>query len=282
MFSIIIPSWNNLSYLTLCIESILKNSSQPHQIIVHVNEGSDGTIEYLKMRGIEYTRSGRNIGICYAVNEAGRLIRGNYVVYMNDDMYVLPGWDEALLAVIATLPNDNFMLSATMIEPNDTGNPCVVHQHFGTDAATFDEETLLANYMQQAKADWYGSAWPPTLVSSRMWTLVGGYSIEFSPGLSSDDDFARKMWEAGCREFRGVGTSRVYHFQSKSLHKIKRNNGRKQFLHKWGINQSTFNNHYLKRGQPYEGPLPEPDANILSRERLRARWKMVWQNLGGK
>ena len=48
MFSILIPSFNNLNYLKTCIESIKKNSHYNHQIIVHVNEGSDGTLGLLK------------------------------------------------------------------------------------------------------------------------------------------------------------------------------------------------------------------------------------------
>ena len=47
MFSIIIPSLNNLNYLRLCIESINKNSLYGHEIIVHVNRGDDGTINFL-------------------------------------------------------------------------------------------------------------------------------------------------------------------------------------------------------------------------------------------
>ena len=50
MFSIIIPSFNNCKYLELCIKSIIKNSKYKHQIIVHVNEGSDGTIDLLKKK----------------------------------------------------------------------------------------------------------------------------------------------------------------------------------------------------------------------------------------
>ncbi len=49
MFSILIPTYNNLEYLKLCINSINKNSIYKHQIIVHINEGSDGTVEYLKI-----------------------------------------------------------------------------------------------------------------------------------------------------------------------------------------------------------------------------------------
>lgn len=33
------------------------------------------------------------MGICYAVNIAASLVRTDYVVYMNDDMYVCPDWD---------------------------------------------------------------------------------------------------------------------------------------------------------------------------------------------
>ena len=49
MFSIIIPTFNNLEYLKLCIKSIKKNSKfNTHEIIPHVNDGSDGTLNYLK------------------------------------------------------------------------------------------------------------------------------------------------------------------------------------------------------------------------------------------
>ena len=47
MFSIIIPTFNNIKYLKLCLESIKKNSTFNHEIIVHVNLGEDGTKEFL-------------------------------------------------------------------------------------------------------------------------------------------------------------------------------------------------------------------------------------------
>ncbi|NDC42499.1 MAG: glycosyltransferase family 2 protein, partial [Chitinophagia bacterium] len=49
-----------------------------------------------------------------------------------------------------------------------------------------------------------------------------------------------------------------------------KNNGRKQFLMKWGIKQSTFNKQFTRRGQPYTGPASEPDAALLRRERINA------------
>ena len=62
MFSIVIPSYNNLNYLKLCIKSILKNSINKHEIVIHVNEGSDGTLEYVKSNNFKYTFSIKNVG----------------------------------------------------------------------------------------------------------------------------------------------------------------------------------------------------------------------------
>ena len=43
MISIIIPTYNNLLYLKKCIESINKNSFYKNEVLVHVNQGNDGT-----------------------------------------------------------------------------------------------------------------------------------------------------------------------------------------------------------------------------------------------
>ena len=95
-FSILIPTWNNLEYLKLCIHSIRKNSTYPHQIIVHVNDGSDGTLEWIKQSGIEYRHTEENVGVCWALNGLRPLVRTDYILFMNDDMYVLPNWDRVL------------------------------------------------------------------------------------------------------------------------------------------------------------------------------------------
>ncbi len=48
MISIVIPTYNNLDYLKLCLNSIKKNSKYSHEIKLHINDGSDGTLEFAK------------------------------------------------------------------------------------------------------------------------------------------------------------------------------------------------------------------------------------------
>ncbi|KXW55924.1 glycosyltransferase [Ferrovum sp. PN-J185] len=277
IFSIVIPTWNNLSLLQSCITAIQQNTTIPYEIVIHVNEGSDGTVDWLKHQSFKFTYSETNIGICRALNIAVQQANAPYIVYLNDDMVVCPNWDSALFNVIKQLNTNAFMLSGTMIEPRETRNPCVIVSNCGLSPETLDQKKLIETSLQYYKKDWYGATWPPCVVHRQWWDKVGGYSEEFSPGMSSDNDFSMKMWQAGCRIFLGVGQSRVYHFMSKSTGKVVRNDGRKQFLKKWGITQTTFDRHYLRRGQPAEGiVLREPDRSLLYYyDILRSKLKLL-------
>ena len=116
MLSIIIPTFNNLNYLKLCLKSIEKNSKYYHEIIIHINDGSDGTLDFIKNKKIKYTFSKTNIGLCSSINTAVSLSVNKYILYCHDDMYFCPGWDEALKKEIDIIKHDYFYLSGIMIQ----------------------------------------------------------------------------------------------------------------------------------------------------------------------
>ncbi len=273
-FDIIIPSWNNLPYLKLCVESIRKNSHFDHHIIIHANGGTDGTIQWLEEEGIEFTRSEENIGICRAFNRAMEKAQSGRVLYLNDDMYVLPGWDRALIQRIPDAKQ--WMISATMIEARETGNPVVIHADFGSSPRSFREEELLASADALKCPDWSGSTWPPVLMPRNLLESVGGFSEEFSPGMYSDPDLAMKFWKQGNRYFLGVGDSLVYHFQARSTGRVLKNNGRLTFMKKWGITASAFYKYHLRMGERANLPLETPAAIKLLPNRLRVKFKTAF------
>ena len=278
VFSIIIPSWNNLEFLKICIDSIRKNSKLIHQIVVHVNVGNDGTIEWLKEKKISYSYSEENIGVCYSVNAAYSLCTADYILYLNDDMYVCPDWDHYLYEEIKSIGTNYFYLSSTAIEPVFINKkPTIAPYSFGTTVETFNEEELLKHYRSFPAEDKNGSSWPPAVMHRFIWDLVGGYSPEFTPGLYSDPDISMKLWHAGVRYFKIIEKSRVYHFLSKSVNRVKLNYGRKQFIRKWGISSSTFYKFYLKMGTPFNGSLENPEQNFNFKLRLlRDRIKVLF------
>lgn len=271
--SVLIPTWNNLEMLRLCLGSLEANSKVPLQVILHVNQGSDGTLDWARDRGVSFTASSCNIGICHALNASRTLAKADYVVFLNDDMYACPDWDTALMDGINSVGHNRFMLSGTMIEPVNTKNPCVIVADYGRDPAKFRERDLLRDAAQLHKDDWQGSTWPPSVLHRDMWDLVGGMSTEFFPGFYSDPDLSMKLWRAGVRLFRGLGASKVYHFGSGTTRRVRGAGGRKVFLRKWGIPSSIFTRQYLRRGEPWDGPLCEPRLGFGTRFRIMlSKW----------
>lgn len=273
-YSMLVPTWNNLPYLKNFLNSVKEHSTFDHQIILLINEGTDGTYEWVKEQAdIDYVRCKENIGICYGLNICRSLIQSDYVLYANDDMYMLPGWDAELDKEITSIGHKHFMISSTMIEPTDTGNPCVIVSDYGDDLNNFRKKALLSEYKNFKKQDWSGTTWPPNLMHVDMWDAIGGMSIEFSPGMYSDPDLAMKLWMAGVRYFKGVASSRVYHYGSKSTGRVKKNLGRKMFINKWGMSAKVFTGKYLKRGEPFTGELKDPD--IKGSDELKNKFKRI-------
>ena len=257
MISIVIPTYNNLDYLKLCLKSLEKNSYYKHEIIIHINDGSDGTLNFVKTTNFKHTISYDNIGLCSSINKAAKLASSKYILYSHDDMYFCPEWDKVLMNEVESLNHDKFYLSGTMIEPN-SGH--IVYD-FGINLENFKEDELLLKYKSVNFYDHQGTHFAPHLVSKRMWDKVGGFSEEFNPGIASDPDFNMKLWKENVRIFKGLNDFKVYHFGSLTTRKNKnliQNRGDKTFLKKWGFSTKFFKKYYLKSKTKYDGPLNEP------------------------
>ena len=265
MFSIIIPTFNNIKYLKICIESIKKNSTFNHEIIAHVNLGEDGTKEYLDKENIEYTFTNYNAGICEGMNKATKKANFDFILYSHDDFYFCPNWDEILNEEIKKIGHNRFYLSGIMM------NNGPLKFDAGSDFETFDEKKLLENYEKINHYDFQGSTWAPHLIHKEIWNKVGGFSEEFYPGTGSDPDLNMKLWREGVRIFKGLSKCKVYHFGSIVTRKYKNHptiktesgsKGGKIFLLKWGITFKFFKKHYLRSDSIYEGELSNPKRNI--------------------
>ena len=273
MFSILIPTYNNLEYLKICVNSIKKNSKFNHQIIVHINEGTDGTLEYIKNSNLEYTLSNENIGMPKALNRASKLSKMKYILISHDDFYYCPDWDIELVNNINSISHNNFYLSSTMVGAGQ------VKFDAGQTINNFDEPMLIKNLEKIKTIDFQGTTKCPGLIHKEIWEKVGGWSEEFSPTGGDDTDFAMKLWKIDVRIFKGLGKSLAYHFGSittrkkdKSLFTYLGSRGNKIFINKWGISINFFEKFYLRSGldinkklifNKYDGPLIEPIKNII-------------------
>ena len=258
MFSIIIPTFNNLDYLKLCLKSLKKNSNYEHDIIIFINEGSDGTLTYVKDNNLKFLHSNINKGVCFAFNESAKIAKNKYLVLAHDDMYFCPRWDFVFFDELKKIKVEDFFISGTMVQNFKS----YIYLDCGNSHSNFNEDKLLKELPKIKFNDFQGSHWQPSLVPLTTWNKVGGFSMEFSPGLGSDPDFSIKLWKIGVRLFKGLGSCRVYHFSSISLRKRAWNNGAKTFLLKWGISIKFFKKYYLRSDSVFYDILNEPKKNF--------------------
>ena len=265
MFSIIIPTLNNLEYLKLCIKSLRKNSDYKHQIIPHVNIGDDGTVDFLKNENIEFTFTKHNAGICEGMNLASKKAKNDFILYAHDDFYFCPGWDLTLKNEIDKIGHKNFYLSGTMMNNGPLKFDC------GDSLENFNENKLLENYKNINHYDFQGSTWAPHLIHKTLWNKIGGFSEEYYPGTGSDPDLNMKLWKEGVRIFKGINKCKVYHFGSIVTRNYKNHptiqtesgsKGAKIFILKWGISINFFKRFYLRSDTKYTGELNNPKIGI--------------------
>jgi ADP-heptose:LPS heptosyltransferase/GT2 family glycosyltransferase len=211
-FSIIIPTYNTLPYLKLCLKSFKEHSAHSHQIIVCADGCSDGTNEYLKTYpGIDQVILGKNQGICSATNQAARLANREYLFLVNDDLVASPGWDTALMSMAAP----DRVLSGVQVEPGWVPvAPCHIKRDFGQTFEEFREQEFLtyagAENQQKQRAFEPGVNYP-FLVHRKLWEQLDGLDECFNPGPGSDPDLFYRLALKGT-DFLRVRSCLFYHF----------------------------------------------------------------------
>jgi len=94
MISIVIPHYNG-SILLDCLSLLFQRTRySPFEVIVVDDGSSDGSVEEAKARfpEIKVLRNARNLGFAATCNRGLDAAEGRYVVLLNNDVEVQPGW----------------------------------------------------------------------------------------------------------------------------------------------------------------------------------------------
>lgn len=100
--SFILPLFNQLALTRACLDSL--HATLPAELaceIILIDDAStDGTREFLSTLAPPHVvlRNDRNLGYAASNNRAARLAQGKFLVLLNNDLVLSPGWLEPLLA----------------------------------------------------------------------------------------------------------------------------------------------------------------------------------------
>ncbi len=94
--SVHIVTWNSRTHIAACLDSLVNQTYQPIEILIVDNGSVDGTVKWLEEHypHIHLLRNTRNLGFCRAQNQAIRITDTNFVLVLNPDAILDPGWIE--------------------------------------------------------------------------------------------------------------------------------------------------------------------------------------------
>lgn len=117
--SIVILTHNNIDYTITCLESLFRTLTVEAEVIVVDNASDDDTIIYLENLGsrIKLIQNPENYSFSKANNIGAGQAKGNYLLFLNNDVELLPGWCDFLLSHFERNPETGVQ-GAKLLYPN--------------------------------------------------------------------------------------------------------------------------------------------------------------------
>jgi GT2 family glycosyltransferase len=203
-----------LDYTKQCLESVLKFTRHPYELILVDNGSTDGTPQYLEeFRSrviatsplttnhspltpcrIEIIRNETNVGYPAGCNQALAQSRGQHLVFLNNDTIVTEGWLDGL---VARASRDGAKIGLVGPVTNAATEPQQIPVDY-TDLAGLPE---FASRRRQEKAGRACRVDRLTgfclLVRREVFEQVGQFDEQFGLGFFDDDDLCVRAREAG-------------------------------------------------------------------------------------
>ena len=215
--SIIVPVYNQIRYTLACVHSILLHTDRvDYEIIVADDCSGDQTPSVFEqsINRVRYLRNQTNLGFLSNCNNAASAARGRVVVFLNNDVVVLPGWLDELVRTLDENPAIG-LVGSKLIYPEgrlQEAGGIVFQDGSGWNYGRFENaDAPEYNYMRDV--DYCSGA--SLALSRSLWEQVGGFDASFSPAYYEDTDLAFKVRAAG-RRVVYQPRSQLIHFEGVS------------------------------------------------------------------
>lgn len=218
LVSIILPVYNNLKLTLECLLSISRHTdaSVAYEIIVADDASTDDTAAVLKgIPNLRITSNAKNLGFLRNCNEAAKLVRGRYILFLNNDVQVTEGWLSALLAAFAQEGNIGAVGPKIVYPSGHLQEAGVAYRHDGTTHMIgLGDSPSLPEYNYRRDVDYCSGAC--LLMETALFNKIGGFDDRFAPAYCEDADLCLQIHAHGLRVVYCPDSVIVHHLSKTS------------------------------------------------------------------
>lgn len=214
--SIVIPVYNQIHYTYACLVSILEHTKNvSYEVIIADDVSTDATAQLGDFaENLVICRNQINQGFLRNCNQAAKSARGKYIMFLNNDTQVTPGWLESLVTLIESDPSIG-MVGSKLVYPDgrlQEAGGIIWSDGSGWNYGRLDDpDKPEYNYVKDV--DYISGA--AILLSRQLWNQIGGFDERFAPAYCEDSDLAFEVRKAGYRVVYQP-RSKVIHFEGVS------------------------------------------------------------------
>jgi GT2 family glycosyltransferase/glycosyltransferase involved in cell wall biosynthesis len=284
--SIIIPVFNKAEFTWQCLNSLVKEIDFSRVEIIIIDNASTDNTEEVLARFAEYVRviaNERNAGFVDACNQGAEVAKGKYLVFLNNDTTVLPGWLDYLVETIQREPSAGAVGSMFLYPDGSIQEAGGIvwrngeAHHYGWGESPDDRRYNFARDVDYCSA-------ASLLIKRELFKRLGSFDRRFAPAYYEDIDLCFGVRSLGYKVIYQP-LSRLVHFEggtagadtAKGFKRFQITN-RGKFVDKW---RATLEQEHLpqdlqqltaasdrKRNQPhvvvFDERVPSPDRDAGS------------------
>lgn len=230
MVSVIVVTYNNLALTRACLKSLEEHSDYPKiEIIVVDNNSQDESQIYLsewvkQKSSHKLILNNDNKGFAAANNQGLKVAEGEYLVLLNNDTYVTPGWVRTMIGHFKRDASIGLMGPVT----NNIGNEAKINIEYKTMDDMLKKAAAYCRRNIGKVLPLRTVAFFCVMMPRTTYERVGDLDEVFGRGFFEDDDYCRRVEELGLRITCAEDVF-IHHELSASFDKLKQHDRQKLF-----------------------------------------------------
>ncbi len=201
LVSIIIPVFNHIKLTLECLLSISRFTGHgiDYEIIVANDASTDETLAVLStIPNIRLSNNTANLGFLRNCNTAAKMARGKYVLFLNNDVQVAPGWLDAMIDVFRSEPDIGAVGPKIVYPSGHLQEAGVSWRRDGTAKMLgLADSPDAAQYSYMRDVDYCSGAC--LLLEADLFRELGGFDERFAPAYCEDADLCMQIHVRGLR-----------------------------------------------------------------------------------